>query len=617
MMKVSFLSTILSSLAFSTCFSQEISTSQTTRRTTTMNPVTIKGYKFFDSMSGEEVVFRGIAYNPRPNNGTLNHNSMDFYTAEHSHLWQRDLKYLKQLGVNAVRLYAVDPEQDHAAFMCALQQHNIYVVVELASACSGDLCAITRDQAPDCYPVELKQRGQAIVKEFSKYTNTLAFSTGNEVNHFAPPNTPEWNGPCQKKFLRDMRYFMEKECASTLRKIPIGLVAADSDRDANAMYYNCISDKGDEYEAAEWYGLNSYVSCDGTVDHYQDASGFVSLQQSFASYNYSIPVLLTEFGCLSETFPTIDAYEGQRDFRQAKWLWTEPDVREQFAGGFVFEYSIEKENAQSESPYPFAKFGKQNYGVGECHGLSLVAADHVVKLSILASSFSRCYLFPGYFSPKACNDVTIPCQYNPRPEFYMLKKAYDITQKIVTNSSSQMSTTMEKFEIPLNRQGRSRCPEQFPPLDKFSWKVDHTKSLSCPSKQETTFMCPANLDDLIKKTDEHGKADTTAPSRSSAGGMDPAAATGIFFVVVLVVLILIRVVRRRSKSRAALDEPWTSLVIPMSLGRSDSNDESDESTGLMSMQNVGRGGFLYRAINSDSSLEEFDRYGGGTGTQSA
>jgi hypothetical protein len=80
-------------------------------------PVQIKGYKFFDSETGREVVVRGIDYYPRPNSGDLNHNSLDLFTEEHRHIWERDIPYLQEVGVNAIRLYAVDAMENHDAFM--------------------------------------------------------------------------------------------------------------------------------------------------------------------------------------------------------------------------------------------------------------------------------------------------------------------------------------------------------------------------------------------------------------------------------------------------------------------------------------------------------------------
>jgi len=82
-----------------------------------LNPVEIKGYKFFDSVTGEELVVRGIDYFPRPNHGDLNRNSVDLFTDQYEHVWRRDIPFLQELGVNAVRLYAVDPDENHDAFM--------------------------------------------------------------------------------------------------------------------------------------------------------------------------------------------------------------------------------------------------------------------------------------------------------------------------------------------------------------------------------------------------------------------------------------------------------------------------------------------------------------------
>lgn len=327
-----------------------------------MNPIEIRGYKFFDTVTGDEFRIRGIDYYPRPNAGDLNHNSLDYFTEEHRHIWERDLPFLQQLGVNAIRIYAINSYANHDAFFCTMERAGIYVMIELARDCPG--CAIDQDPAPSCYPPQLKLQGQDVVRQMSQYTNVLGFSAGNEVNHYAPNGFPQRNAPCQKKFLRDMRQYVDS-CSANMRKVPIGLVSADSDRDANALYYNCQSNQSDPYENAEWFGLNSYVNCDGNVTTYEGALGFNTLQESFASYNYSIPVVLTEFGCVSKSFPKIDGYEGQRNFRQFYWLHSVEGVRDQFVGGFAFEYSMEMENAKSESPYPFNKFGHANYGVGK------------------------------------------------------------------------------------------------------------------------------------------------------------------------------------------------------------------------------------------------------------
>jgi len=299
--------------------------------------------------------------------------------------------------------------------------------------------AISEKRTPFCYPRQLKRRGEAIISEFASYSNTLMFSTGNEVNHYVPAGNDQWwNAPCLKKFGRDMRAFI-KGCPH-MRKVPVGLIAADTDRDENAAYYNCESDRVDELEYAEWFGLNTYVYCDGNATTPDEAEGFKSLETSFQSYNYSIPVLLTEYGCLSKSFPTIDGYQGQRNFNQARWFGL-PKLQNLFAGGFAFEYSIESDNAHT--PFPFKEFGEQNYGI-------------------------------GYLSPEDCDDVTIMCKYEKTPSFYNLAQAY-------ANITADNSTTLDTFVPPKNRTKRSKCPAHFPDIHSFRWQADWEPSRRCPS----------------------------------------------------------------------------------------------------------------------------------------
>lgn len=407
-----------------------------------LDPLVIKGYKFFNSRTGEHVLIKGIDYYPRPNAGFLNRNNVDLYTLEYRHIWERDIAVFQDLGVNAIRLYSVDPDKDHSAFMWSLNQAGIYVLVELASG-SCPNCAISEKKTPLCYPRQLKRRGEAIISEFSSYSNTLIFSTGNEVNHYIPEGEGQWwNAPCLKKFLRDMRAFV-KSCGS-MRQVPIGLIAADSGRDENAAYYNCEADHVDDLEYAQWFGLNTYVYCDGNASTFDEATGFNSLERSFQDYNYSIPVLLTEYGCLSKSFPTIDGYEGQRTFNQARWFSLE-QVQNQFAGGFAFEYSLEAANAQTA--FPFKAFDSAGYGI-------------------------------GHFAPDDCDDITVMCTYEKTPSFYALKSAY-------ANVTTDLSISLESFTPPKNRTKRSKCPKHFPDIHSFHWQADWEPSRKCPHSTTT------------------------------------------------------------------------------------------------------------------------------------
>lgn len=411
------------------------------------NPLVIKGTRFFDSVTGEYFGMRGVNYYPRPNTGTLDLNNLDFFTKEFAHVWGRDVPQFVALGANAIRLYAVDPDPaaDHTDFMCALQSAGIYVIVDLGSSCPG--CEITPDAAPDCYPASYKKRGEQIIAKFSQYDNVIAFSGGNEINHRTAGFGPERNAACQKKFVRDMRAYI-KSCPS-MRQIPMGLVVADTHREENAKYYNCLTDPTDELEHAEWYGLNTYVHCEDIADP-DMANGFNLLRDDFESYKYSIPTVLTEFGCLSPSFPTINGSEAQRTFHDAMFMNQAP-YTEYFNGGFVFEYSTENANSKSTSPYPFSTFGAQNYGL-------------------------------GYLSPEDCDEVDNDCEFVRFPTFYKLAEQYKATD-------TSREPTLTKYTPDPTRLARSECPALFPKLSEFVWEGDSTKREACPTTLR--YQCPA------------------------------------------------------------------------------------------------------------------------------
>lgn len=87
-----------------------------------LNPLEVENFKFFDSATGESVVLKGVAYYPRPNEGEWAINNVDFFTNEWEHVWRTDIEHFKDLGINAIRIYAIDPSANHDAFMCACER---------------------------------------------------------------------------------------------------------------------------------------------------------------------------------------------------------------------------------------------------------------------------------------------------------------------------------------------------------------------------------------------------------------------------------------------------------------------------------------------------------------
>jgi 1,3-beta-glucanosyltransferase GAS5 len=406
------------------------------------DPILQKGKRFFHSVTGKYFPIKGIAYYPRPNTGPLSKsNSVDFFTEEYRDLWEADIPYFKALGVNVIRIYAVDPSKNHDAFMCALQEAGIYVMIDLLADCED--CGIGPDEAPSCYPPSLKERGQWIINEFSKYTNTLVFSAGNEVTLHARDRQIELNAPCQKKFLRDMRAYVNTCSAiptSILpRKVPIGMVNWDNERGMQARYFNCRTDPSDTMENAEWYGLNSYQHCDPTAVTVDDLVGWIELRDNFKSFDLSVPVIISEYGC-RERFPTIGDFEAQRNWLQVDALYSQSYL-EQFAGGVVFEFSAEKvivDTSDQGYPWPYYGFMKLNYGV-------------------------------GYYGPIDCDHQDVPCEYEPYPEFDVLSGKL---AKVNTFFMPDIDTYNETGTMP-------ECPDSLAPLSDFTWPTDQVEDLPC------------------------------------------------------------------------------------------------------------------------------------------
>ena len=187
----------------------------------------------------------------------------------------RDITYFKQLGINAVRVYSVDNSADHDACMSALDDAGIYLILDVNSP----LYSLNRqDPAPSYNPTYL-QSIFATMDMFSKYDNTLAFFSGNEVINETTASTV--CAPYIKAVTRDMKQYQGDQ---KLRKIPIGYSAADvsSNRYETAEFMNC----GTDDERSDFFAFNDYSWCDPSSF---TTSGWNQKVALFS--NYSLPVL--------------------------------------------------------------------------------------------------------------------------------------------------------------------------------------------------------------------------------------------------------------------------------------------------------------------------------------
>ncbi|KAI5467135.1 family 72 glycoside hydrolase [Mariannaea sp. PMI_226] len=270
--------------------------------------VTVSGNAFWAGK--ERFYLRGIDYQP----GGSSANSDPLSDPD---VCKRDIKMFKDLGVNVIRVYTVDNSADHDECMSALADANIYLVLDVNT---GKYSLNRADPGPSYNTVYL-QSIFATVEMFAKYTNTLAFFSGNEViNDEADTDKA---APYVKAVTRDMKNFMN---ARGLRAVPVGYSAADvsSNRMQTAHYMNCGSDD----VRSDFFAFNDYSWCNSDFK----TAGWDVKVKNFT--DYGLPIFLSEYGCIKNR---------PRKFDELSAMMSS-QMDEVYSGGLMYEYSQEDNN---------------------------------------------------------------------------------------------------------------------------------------------------------------------------------------------------------------------------------------------------------------------------------
>ncbi|RUS33693.1 Glucanosyltransferase-domain-containing protein [Jimgerdemannia flammicorona] len=272
-----------------------------------INPIVIKGYKFFDSVTKNEFFVKGVAYQPR----TSVVDPLAQPTA-----CQRDIPLMQKLGINVIRVYQVDPTLNHDDCMKAFESAGIYLILDLTSPNNSI------DRSKPSYDLSLYKALTATVDAFSSYPNTMAFFGGNEVTN---NNTNTDASAFVKASIRDIKAYIK---ATKSRYIPVGYSSNDDAdiRDQLDAYFDC----GDPTEQVDFYGLNLYEWC-GTTVNFQ-TSGYANRTLTFSTYN--IPVILSEYGCNLVT---------PRVFAEVATIYSS-NMTDVWSGGIVYEWTEEANN---------------------------------------------------------------------------------------------------------------------------------------------------------------------------------------------------------------------------------------------------------------------------------
>ncbi|POR36804.1 1,3-beta-glucanosyltransferase [Tolypocladium paradoxum] len=226
----------------------------------------------------------------------------------------RDIKNFQDLGVNTIRVYAVDNSKNHDQCMQALSDAGIYLVLDV----NNPKYSINRKTPGPSYNAKYLQSVFATVEMFAKYDNTLAFFSGNEVIN--DEKDTDKSAPYVKAVTRDIKNFIN---SMGLRKIPVGYSAADvsENRMQTAMYMNC----GPDDVRSDFFAFNDYSWCNSDFK----TSGWDQKVKNFT--DYGLPIFLSEWGCIKNR---------PRKFDELSALMSN-QMSSVYSGGLMYEYSVE------------------------------------------------------------------------------------------------------------------------------------------------------------------------------------------------------------------------------------------------------------------------------------
>ncbi|KAF3344466.1 hypothetical protein VD0004_g7554 [Verticillium dahliae] len=239
-------------------------TRQTPDRTRSLPAISVSGNAFW--ADGERFYIRGIDYQP----GGAAANEDPLIDTE---VCTRDIERFRRLGVNAVRVYSLDNNENHDECMDLLADAGIYLMADVNSP----EYSINREEPHPSYNADYLQSVFATVEMFAQYDNTMLFFSGNEV--VDNENNTD-SAPYVKATTRDIKNYLR---ARGLRQVPVGYSAADvaSNRKQTADYFNCGSDDA----RSDFFAFNDYSWCN--TDFL--TAGWDQKVQNFT--DYGLPIL--------------------------------------------------------------------------------------------------------------------------------------------------------------------------------------------------------------------------------------------------------------------------------------------------------------------------------------
>jgi 1,3-beta-glucanosyltransferase GAS1 len=284
-----------------------------------------------------------------------------------------DATSMAAIGTNSIRVYHVDPWENHDGCMEAFSNNGIYVWLDL------DTFNTSIVQTAPTWNTEQFYSFALVMDVFQKYDNLAGFWIGNEV-----VNTLSGSPAAVyvKAAVTDMKAYM---AAKKYRDIPIGYSAADIAQLRPALQ-NYLACGDNANESIDFYGLNSYEWC-GTATY--QSSGYENLQAM--SEGYSIPIFFSETGC---------NVGGARTFDDQAAIFG-PDMVNTWSGAIIYEW-VQETNDYGLVTYPNGSI----YGDQEPIPIQPDYSNLAGQWSTLSPSAVAQTAYTPSFSPPACPSST-------------------------------------------------------------------------------------------------------------------------------------------------------------------------------------------------------------------
>lgn len=314
------------------------------------NQFFLKGMKLYISQGRALLTLvSGVAYQLTPDDPLLDTDQCT-----------RDATLMKSIGTNSIRVYHVDPTQDHSSCMGIFADAGIYLWLDLDTFTSAMYqvslhkrnhmrkIQLTYLQSEPAWTNSQYSAFSAVMDAFQSYDNTAGFWIGNEVINSAAGSGA---APYVKAAVRDMKAYRNSK---GYRSIPIGYSAADIAelRPMLQDYLAC----GDSADTIEFFGLNSYEWCGSDATY--ETSGYSTLNNM--TVGYSIPIFFSETGC---------NVGGARTFADQAAIFGS-DMVDTWSGAIIYEWVQETND-----------YGLVSYGDGALSGTPTPIAPDFTNLA--------------------------------------------------------------------------------------------------------------------------------------------------------------------------------------------------------------------------------------------